>query len=115
MAKIGVRATLIVGSLITTAGYIGSSFAKHIMVFFCTYGVVSAIGISCLQMGAIVPLSEYFDKYKAFANGLVMASYSLGHFMWPPLVNELFKFYGWRGIFLIMAGFQLNVCVLGAL
>ena len=85
--KIGARATLIAGSLITTAGYIGSSFAKHIMAFFCTYGVVSAIGISCLQMGAVVPLSEYFDKHKVFSVGLVMASYSLGHFFVVTISN----------------------------
>ena len=45
----------------------------------------------------------------------MMSGSSIGFFLWPPLVTVFFNHYGWRGGFIIVAGFQLNVCVLGVL
>ena len=113
-ARFGARLTAMVGSLITTTGFIAASFVQDAYAFFLTYGVVTAIGISGLGIGSLVPLYAYFDKHKSFAFGVLMAGYSLGYFMWPPLVAVLFSHYGWRGSFMILAGVQLQTCVLGA-
>ena len=103
-----------VGSVITTAAYIATSFASNILIFFLTHVVISAIGVSFMTMGAIVVVQQYFDKHKALAVGLMMTGYSIGYFIWPPFVTVLFSHYGWRGAFMIMAGLQLNICVIGA-
>ena len=60
-------------------------------------------------------IQQYFDKHRSLAVGFMMAGYSVGYFLWPPLITVFFSHYGWRGGFIIVAGFQLNVCVLGAL
>ena len=114
VAKFGARPTTMTGSLIATVGIISASFVTNIYAFFLTYGIVSAIGTSCVMMGTMVPLYDYFDKHKALAIGIYMAGHSLGYFMWPPLVTILFSCYGWRGSFMILAGLQLQACFLGA-
>ena len=114
VAKFGARQATMTGSLIATVGIISASFITNIYAFFLTYGVVTGVGMSCVLMGTMVPLYDYFDKHKALAIGILMAGYSLGYFMWPPLVTILFSYYGWRGSFMILAGLQLHACVVGA-
>ena len=114
MARFGARLTVLAGSIIATTGFFTSSLVNDLCVFFLTYGVIAALGISCVVIGSLVPLYEYFDKHKAVAIGVLMAGFSLGYFMWPPLVTVLFSHYGWRGSFMILAGLQLQTCVLGA-
>ena len=114
MARFGARLTVLAGSIITTTGFFTSSFVKDLYVFFLTYGVIAAVGNSCVIIGSLVPLYEYFDKHKAVAIGVLMAGDSLAYFIWPPLVTALFSYYSWRGSFLILAGFQLQTFLLGA-
>ena len=110
----GPRLTVMTGSLITSVGYLATSFVYDINIFFLTYGMMCGIGISCMAMGSVVLLYEYFDKHKALALGLLMTFYSIGYFVWPPFVTVLFSHYGWRGSFIIIAGVQLHGCVFGA-
>ena len=114
VAKFGARPTTMTGSLIAAVGFFSASFITNIYAFFLIYGIVTGVGTSCVMMGTIVPLYDYFDKHKALAIGIFMAGYSLGYFIWPPFVTILFNYYSWRGSFMILAGLQLHACVVGA-
>ena len=66
-------------------------------------------------MGCIDSIFDYFDKRKALAMGLYFTGQSISLFLWPPIVSVLFNYYGWRGTFMILAGFMLHGCLVGAL
>ena len=103
------------GALITATAYFATSFVSSIHMFLLTYGIFSAFGTSFVYMGSIIPIYEYFDKHESKAMALVLTGYSIGLFVWPPLVTVLFNYYGRSGTFMLLAGFMLQMCVFGAL
>ena len=115
VSKFGPRAAVMLGTLITTAAYIVTSFVPNIHLFLITYGVVAAVATSFTFMGNIIPIYKYFDKHESKALSLVFTGYTIGFFMWPPLITILFRYYGWEGTFMILAGFVLQMGVFGAL
>ena len=115
VTRFGSRSVLMTGSLITAMGYFSASFVSNIDLFFLTYGVISAIGISCMLVASVEPLYHYFNDRIALALGLYMSCWSIGYFTMPPLATVMFSHYGWRGCFIILAGFYLNGIVAGAL
>jgi MFS family permease len=115
VSRFGSRTTVITGSLLAAVGFLGTSFAPSIHVIIFTYGIVSGTAFGFMQMGAYFSINEYFDRRKGLALGVFTAGYSISPFVWPPLVTALFEYYGWRGTFMILAGIQLNMCVVGAL
>ena len=105
---------MMTGSLLSTASIFATSFAPNITVFTVTY-LVSACGTSCMYISSLVICSQYFDKHKALSFGLHQCGFSISYFFWPPFTTVLLEHYGWRSGFLILAGFQLQGCVLVAL
>ena len=101
--------------MLATVGYLGTSFATNIHVIIFTFGIVSGTGFGFMQMGAICQLYRYFDHRQALALGVFTSCFSVSQFLWPPVTTLLFQSYGWRGSFVIMAGVQLNLCIIGAL
>ena len=115
VSKFGARTTVMVGSCISTGAYLASSFASSITIFLVTHGIIAGFGNSCAFIGCFVPIYDYFHKYKAFALGFITTGYSIGFFIWPPVVTVMFNHFGWRGTFMLLAGLQFNGCVVGAL
>ena len=62
-----------------------------------------------------VIVGEYFRKRRARAMSLAMLGGSLGGVSLPPLLNFLFRRYGYSGTMLIVSGLVLNLCVAGSL
>lgn len=56
----------------------------------------------------------YFEKYRAVAMGVAVCGAGIGTFVLSPLNKFLTDRFGWKGAFLIKAGFVLNGCVCGA-
>ncbi|XP_072036426.1 monocarboxylate transporter 12-like [Amphiura filiformis] len=57
----------------------------------------------------------FFDKRLALANGLNSAASAVGILMFPPLMEILISYYGWRGALQITSAIMSNICVCGAL
>ncbi len=68
-----------------------------------------------IYLPAIVSVTYYFEKRRAFATGLAVCGSGLGTFIFAPLSKILVETYGWRGAVLIEAGLLLNCIVCGAL
>ena len=115
MSKFGARPIVFGGYIISAAGYLATYFASSINSFLITYGLIAGCGNSCAFIGGMVPIYDYFQEYKAFALGFIMTGFSVGYFMWPPVVTVLFNHFGCKETFMLLAGVQLNGCVVGAL
>ncbi|XP_055353721.1 monocarboxylate transporter 2-like [Paramacrobiotus metropolitanus] len=113
--KYGARLVSVVGSFIVAAAMATSAFASELWQFIVLYGLVSGIGFGFVYLPAIVIVGVYFDKRRAFATGLAVAGSGIGGFMFPPIIEPLLEYYGWRGTVLIMAGIALNCAIFAAL
>ncbi|KAI0221208.1 Monocarboxylate transporter 14 [Lamellibrachia satsuma] len=109
------RWLVVAGGLLAMAGFALSSLAGSMWVFFLTYGVCIGIGTGLAYSPSIVIVGQYFEKKRAFANGVSLAGSGIGSMAIPPLMVYTLDTYGLEGTLLIMGGITLNLCVSGML
>lgn len=76
---------------------------------------LAGAGFGLMYLPAIVSVTMYFEKRRAFATGIAVCGSGFGTFALAPLVEWLVHVYGWQGALLSTAGLVLNCCVFGAL
>ena len=60
----------IVGGVVTMCGFAASSFANSIDTLCFTFGLIAGIGLGFVYVPAIVIVTVYFEKKRAFATGM---------------------------------------------
>lgn len=113
--KYGCRTVTIAGSLLATAGLVISVPAPNVTYLFFTIGLCTGAGFGLMYLPAIVSVTMYFEKRRAFATGIAVCGSGFGTFALAPLIEWLVHVYGWQGALLSTAGMVLNCCVFGAL
>ncbi|XKL66689.1 hypothetical protein PGB90_010109 [Kerria lacca] len=113
--RYGCRRVSIAGGILAAAGFVISAFINSIELLFFTFGILSGFGLSLCYVAAIVIVAYYFEKRRSFATGLSVCGSGIGTFIFPPFIDFLIDYYGWRSTTLILAGLFLNLCVCGAL
>lgn len=76
---------------------------------------IPGLGFGLIYLPAIVIVTNYFEKRRAFATGLAVCGSGCGTFIFAPLSKWLLDNFGWKGAILIQAGIILNCVALGAL
>ena len=66
-------------------------------------------------MQGYISVPKYFDAKQKMALAIPSSCESLGGVVFPLIINQLNEGYGWRGMFLILSGIALHICVCGAL
>lgn len=113
--KYGCRAVTIAGSLLSTVGLVVSVVAPNVTYLFFTIGLCTGAGFGLMYLPAIVSVTMYFEKRRAFATGIAVCGSGFGTFALAPFIEWLVHVYGWQGALLCTAGMVLNCCVFGAL
>lgn len=72
-------------------------------------------GCGLAFMPGSVTVAKYFKKSRNLALGIASAGGGVGYFAFPPIIEFLNSRYTWRGMFLILGGVTLNLCVFGLL
>ena len=62
--------------------------ATSIVVLYFTIGVLTGLGFGLIYLPAIVSVSIYFEKKRAFATGIAVCGSGLGTFIFAPLTKE---------------------------
>lgn len=108
VGKIGVRPTLVIGSLSVLAGSLAMSFLVHtgwqaVVAFGIVIGFGSAAGGAIAQQTGI---ARWFVKRRALALSLMYSSGGIGGFIAAPLLNSAIAHAGgnWRVGWWIVAG-----------
>ncbi|XP_050298596.1 monocarboxylate transporter 14-like [Anthonomus grandis grandis] len=113
--RYGCKKMTIVGALISTCGFILSTFAKNIVVMYITFGFLGGIGLALCYVTAVVAIAFWFDTKRTLALGLAAAGCGFGTVIYSPLITMLSLEYSWRGTVLILAGLFANMIVCGLL
>ena len=90
-------------------------FRIFTFLYLHLFSLFSGIGLGLIYLPAIVSVTYYFEKRRAFATGLAVCGSGLGTFIFAPLTKILVETYTWKGAVLIEAGLLLNCIVCGAM
>lgn len=112
--RLGCRATVMLGGVLSGLGMAASSFTQSITQLYITAGVITGLGFCFSFQPAVTILGHYFVRRRAFANAMSSTGTALGLCTLPFLGNYLHEELGWRGSFLVLGAVLLNCCVCGA-
>ena len=62
--------------------------ATSVVVLYFTIGVLTGLGFGLIYLPAIVSVSIYFEKKRAFATGIAVCGSGLGTFIMAPVTKE---------------------------
>ena len=96
--------TTIAGSMTCALSLAASSFANSSTVLFFTYSVLFGLGTSFVFASSLIVVSNYFQKRRSLALGLVGCGQGLGVMAQGPLLQYLVETTGWRGAFRVISG-----------
>lgn len=113
--KYGCRRVTIIGSILASFGLLLSLFAPSVIYLYFTIGLCTGAGFGLIYLPAIVCVTCYFEKKRAFATGIAVCGSGIGTFALAPFVEFLVDRYGWKGAMLVVTGIVLNCCIFGAL
>jgi len=85
--RYGCRAVTIAGAILAAAGLALSCAANSIVVLYFTVGVLTGLGFGLIYLPAIVSVSIYFEKKRAFATGIAVCGSGLGTFIMSPVTK----------------------------
>ncbi|VDI54640.1 Hypothetical predicted protein [Mytilus galloprovincialis] len=109
------RQFCIVTGLLASAAFISCSFIETVHILIITNGVMIGAAFSLCHGPLLYLISLYFVKRRNLAQAIVVAGFSFGGFVFPPVYTYLIKEYGLRGGTLITGGIQLNVVAIALL
>ena len=110
--RLGCRLTAVIGGLSCVSGLLISSLASSVYIMYITYSVLFGFGGSCLFVSSYVIISQYFEKNRFIATGILASGTGLGVFIVAPILQALLDSFDWRKTYRITAGIISVVCVL---
>ncbi|XP_061186187.1 monocarboxylate transporter 12-like [Saccostrea echinata] len=109
------RFWVVLGGFFYFFGFLTSSYAVSIEFLLFSYSCLTGFGMAFSFSSIVVTVGNYFDKKRGFANGLMMASGSLGSLVFAPFLRLLLDEYSVRGSLLIVAAISTHIIACGAL
>ena len=61
--------------------------ATSVVMLYFTVGVLTGLGFGLIYLPAIVSVSMYFEKKRAFATGIAVCGSGLGTFIMAPVTE----------------------------
>ena len=111
--RLGYRLTAILGGLLGSIGLLLSSFASSIYVIYGTYSVLFGFGGSCIFVSSYVVTSQYFERNRSIATGILASGTGLGVLGMAPVLQGLLDSFEWRKTYRLTAAIYSAVGVLG--
>ena len=111
--RLGCRLTAILGGLSGSIGLLLSSFASSIYVIYGTYSVLFGFGGSCIFVSSYVVTSQYFERNRSIATGILASGTGLGVLGMAPVLQGLLDYFDWRKTYRLTAAIYSAVGVLG--
>src|SRR5215468_2424894 len=113
--RIGIRFTVIFGSLMVAAGLILSSWGPSWPLYIGHGLFMGLVGIGGINAPFYVYVSRWFDRRRGSALALISSGAYLAGALWPPIFARVIAYSGWRQAMLYYAAFEVLVIVPAAL
>uniref|UniRef100_UPI00358E9739 monocarboxylate transporter 12-like n=1 Tax=Myxine glutinosa TaxID=7769 RepID=UPI00358E9739 len=114
-ARFGYKATVMVGGILPSTGFVIASFGTSIQFLSISLGLVSGLGYGLCYSPSVAIVTRYFKRRCSFAMGLATIGSGVGTFILAPVSQFLIENYAWRGALLILGGLVAHICVCAAL
>uniref|UniRef100_A0A914WP60 Major facilitator superfamily (MFS) profile domain-containing protein n=1 Tax=Plectus sambesii TaxID=2011161 RepID=A0A914WP60_9BILA len=112
--RLGSQKTIMLGGLVASFGFFTCSFASSLRQVAFIHGIIGfGFGITTIPIWSVH--TEYFDRYRNLALGILTAGGGLGLFIFSPIFTYLINEYTWRGSMLLNAAITLHVVGAGFL
>ncbi len=105
--RFGPRRVSLVGAAALTLGLVGASFAPSLAVLYATYSIGIGVGVGLIYVPSVGAVQPWFKQRRAFATGIAVAGIGAGNLLVPPMAAWWIEIFGWRGAYLLLAGFSL--------
>ena len=115
MNRLGLRTVYILGSIWFSLSVLGASFSTNPYTLLCTYGVIAGMGSGLQQLPATIGCNYYFEKKRAFANGIAKTGISLSIFVYPPMTDFILEIFDWKAVMYLYAAIISTGVLFGAL
>ncbi|XP_033216274.1 monocarboxylate transporter 5-like isoform X2 [Belonocnema kinseyi] len=113
--KYSYKTVTMIGGFFAATGMMVSYFANSVPYLYVSYGIMVGIGAGLTCPVSVYIVTEYFEKYRGFANGMCISGSCFGAMLLPPLLQYLLDTVGYRGAVLIMGAITLNSILCGML
>ncbi|XP_078718099.1 monocarboxylate transporter 7-like isoform X3 [Lampetra fluviatilis] len=113
--RFGSRPVVMLGGLLSCAGFVGASFARSITDMYISIGLVSGLGFCLSFVPTVTALSLYFERRRALVMAVASTGECFAMFAFAPGFHLLKESMGWRNAILVIGAMQLNITVCGAL
>ncbi|XP_029640968.1 monocarboxylate transporter 4-like [Octopus sinensis] len=110
--KIGLRLSILCGSVLATIGFAASAFAPQIYYIIVLIGIIGGIGISLLTISSFAAIPIYFKDNQNAAVAFTSTGTGVGSVVWPLVMTQFIKEYNWGGNYLLVGGIMFNACVM---
>ncbi len=87
--KYGPKKIAILGGILIGIGVISSAFMTTFIGLLITYGVIFGVGIGFAYVCPIASASKWFPDKKGFINGIAVAGFGAGAFVFNFVIKEL--------------------------
>lgn len=87
--KVGPKKTAILGGILIGIGVLLSSFMTTFIGLFITYGIIFGAGIGFGYVSPIASASKWFPDKKGFINGIAVAGFGAGSFVFNYVIKAL--------------------------
>ena len=114
--KFGYRITITLGCLTSSVGLaLGSFTSSSIILLYFIFSLPFAVGQSLVFVSSAIIATNYFDKRKSVALGIIAAGQGLGTMILGPTLQVLVDLFDWRNTFRVFAGLLTLASLTGCL
>ena len=107
--RVGVRFTVIFGSLMICLGLIVSTLGQPWQLYLGHGLFIGLLGNAGLNAPLYVYISRWFDRRRGSALALISSGGYLAGFLWPTMFERAIAHFGWRWTMVAFALLQLTV------
>ncbi|XP_070509025.1 uncharacterized protein [Chironomus tepperi] len=111
--KFGCKTITIICSIISTFGFVMSSYCGSIEQLYMTVGLIAGFGVSAGYVVGILSAERWFEKNRTLAIGIVSSGTGFGTFVIAPVTQRLLDAYGWRNVMFFLASLNVLMGVVG--
>ena len=113
--KFGPRKIAILGGILMGGGVIASALMTTFIGLFITYGIIFGMGIGFGYVCPIAAASKWFPDKKGFINGIAVAGFGAGAFIFNFVIQALYNAFNIAIMFVVLGIIYLGLIIGGAM